>query len=185
MITALSHTLQRHATGRNVLVFFAAMAVFALVIVPRLQATLETLSGGAGPIDLLLTYTPEQVYALLTSFGDEGRQAYRQFAMTSDLLYPVVYGLFFCLLISWLFRRGLVPGSPWHRLNVLPMGAWVFDWLENIHIVALLSQYPDTLPTVARMASLCTSVKWGFGAVSTAVVLAGVVLAARNGFKAR
>lgn len=183
MITTLSNALHKFTHGRTILAFFVLMLVFALFIVPNLQGKLEASSGGTGPIDLLLAYTPETAYSMIKSYGDESRAAYRRFAMTSDVAYPVVYSVFFGLVITWLFRRSFAADSKLQLLNVVPLGAWLFDWLENIHIVTLLTTYPEMSSTVARFASLFTSVKWGFGFVGIFLVLAGVVLAAKNRFR--
>jgi len=68
-------------------------------------------------------------------------------------------------------------------LNVVPLGAWLFDWLENINIVTMLSLYPSKPAIVAQLASLCTTIKWSFGGVGITLVLIGLVMALKNGFK--
>jgi hypothetical protein len=183
MITTLSNTLKKYAKGRFILVFLALMLLFGMVIVPTIQGKLEASSGGAGPIDLLFSYTPEKAYSMIESFGDEGRALYRTFAMTGDVIYPVVYSIFFSLLITWLFQRSFASNSKLQMLNVIPLGAWLFDWLENINIVMMLSLYPSTPTTVAKLASICTTIKWSFGAVGVLLVLIGFVMALKNRFK--
>lgn len=183
MIAALSNTLKKYTNGRVILVFFALMLVFALFIVPSLAHKLEASSGGSGPIDMLFSYEPEKVYSIIASYGDESRAAYRQFAMSSDVVYPVVYSIFFGLILTWLFQRSFSSDSKLQMLNVVPLGAWLFDWLENINIVTMLSLYPETSPTVAKLASLCTSIKWGFGTVGIVLVLVGFAMAAKNRFR--
>ncbi len=183
MLTTLSEMLKKQSKGWLILLLFALVLLFAIVIVPLVQGQLEARSGGAGPIDLLFSYTPEEAYSIIASFGDEGRAIYRTFAMTGDIIYPVIYSMFFSLIMTWLFQRGFAPNSKMHLLNVIPLGAWLFDWLENIHIVTMLSLYPSTSTIVAKLASFCTTIKWSFGAVATVLVLFGFVMALKNGFK--
>ena len=165
------------------LAFLALMLLFGMVIVPTIGSKLEARSGGSGPIDLLFSYTPEKAYSMIASYGDEGRTLYRTFAMTGDIIYPVVYSILFSLLISWLFQRGFASNSKMQMLNVIPLGAWLFDWLENINIVMMLSLYPSPATTVAKLASICTTIKWSFGAVGVLLVLIGFVMALKNRFK--
>lgn len=183
MLTTLSEMLKKQCKGWLILVLLALLLLFAVVIVPTIQGQLEARSGGNGIIDVLFFYTPEQAYSMIASYGDEGRAMYRTFAMTGDILYPVVYSLFFSLFITWLFQRGFAPTSKMHLLNVVPLGAWLFDWLENIHIVTMLTLYPSTPTLVATLASFCTMIKWGFGVAATVVILIGLVMALKNGFK--
>ena len=183
MITTLSNTLKKYATGWIMLAFLALMLLFGMVIVPSIGSKLEAFSGGSGPIDLLFSYTPEKAYSMIASYGDEGRALYRTFAMTGDVIYPVVYSILFSLLITWLFQRGFASNSKMQMLNVVPLGAWLFDWLENINIVTMLSLYPSKPAIVAQLASLCTTIKWSFGGVGIMLVLIGLVMALKNGFK--
>jgi hypothetical protein len=68
-------------------------------------------------------------------------------------------------------------------LNAVPLGALLFDWLENINIVMMLSLYPSKSTAVAKLASICTTIKWSFGAVGILLVLIGFAIALKNRFK--
>ena len=75
--------------------------------------------------------------------ADYNRPFYRNVELTVDIVYPLVYLFFFGLLISWLFQRGYPSNSPMRKFNVMPLGAWFFDLIENISIVILLSVFPS------------------------------------------
>lgn len=183
MLAKLSDTLQKYAQGRIILVFLALEVAFNAIVLPNMQATLEAASGGIGPIDLQFFYTPEQVYAMVAAYGEAGRATYRLFELTGDILYPIVYTLFFSLLLTWLLQRGLPATNKLQRLNVVPFGAWVFDLLENICIVTMLSLYPATPAVVAWPATIFTMIKWSFAGASIVLVLVALGLAVKNKFK--
>lgn len=183
MIKTLSERLHRSATGRNIAIFAALMALFAVVIVPLVQAKVEAYSGGTSLVDLKMSYTPQTLYMMIASYGDAGRSLYRGFAASGDLLYPVVYSLLLALLLSWLIQRSRLSSSKLAMLNVVPLGGMVFDWLENAHVITLLSLYPEEYPAFAKTASICTSLKWGFGAAGGLLLVIALVLAASNRFK--
>lgn len=185
MLVKLSEMLKKYAKGWLILVFFGLEVVFNAAILPATQARLEAASGGTGPIDLQFFYTPEKVYSMVASYGDAGRGFYRTFELTGDIIYPVVYTLFFSLFITWLFQRGLATNSKLHRLNVVPFGAWLFDLFENLSIVAMLSLYPSTPAILAWLATIFTMIKWAFAGGSIALVIAGLVMALKNRFKQR
>ena len=183
MLTNLSNTLRKYTNGWLVLVFLAGEIFFNAVVLPGQQAKIEAGSGGMGPIDLQLFYTPEKVYGMIASYSPEVRSAYRTFEMTGDIIYPIVYTLFFALAITWLFQRGFASSSKMHGYNVAPFGAWLFDLLENIGIVTMLSIYPSTPAALAWISTIFTSVKWLFAVESVGLLLIGLFTALMTGFK--
>jgi hypothetical protein len=69
------------------------------------------------------------------------------------------------------------------KLNVVPFGAFVFDMLENATIVTLLSIFPAQPMALGWLLFLLTTVKWLFAFASIALILVGLVMALKNGFK--
>jgi hypothetical protein len=183
MLDKLSATLKKYANGWLVLVFLAGEIFFNAVVLPAQSAKIAAGSGGLGPIDLQLFYTPDKVYGMIESYGAEMRSSYRTFEMTGDIIYPIVYTLFFSLLITWLFQRGFAANSNMQKYNVVPFGSWLFDLLENIGIIAMLSVYPSTPALVAWLATVFTFVKWLFASATIILILTGLVKAGMNGFK--
>ncbi len=183
MFDRLSNTLKKYANGWLVLLFFAGEVFFNTIILPNQQAKIEAASGGTGPIDLKLFYTPDQVYSMAASYGEEGRASYRAFELTGDIIYPIVYTLFFALFLTWLFQRGFPSDSKMQKLNVVPFGGWLFDLLENLGIVAMLSVYPSTPAALAWLAAIFTFIKWLFAGATLILILIGFVMALKNGFK--
>lgn len=183
MLDKLSTTLRKYGNGWLVLVFLAGEIFFNAVVLPAQSAKIAAGSGGLGPIDLQLFYMPDKVYGMIESYSPEVRSSYRTFEMTGDIIYPIVYTLFFSLLITWLFQRGFASNSNMQKYNVVPFGAWLFDLLENVGIVTMLSIYPSTPSVVAWLAGIFTLIKWSFAGVTIILILTGLVKAALNGFK--
>ena len=183
MLINISNTLRKYANGWLVLVFLAGEIFFNAVIMPGQQAKIEAGSGGVGPIDLQLFYTPEKVYGMIEAYSPEVRTSYRLFEMTGDILYPIVYTLFFSLTITWLFQRGFASNSNMQKYNVVPFGALVIDLLENTGIITMLSVYPSTPALLAWASAVFTLVKWLFAGITLVLILIGLVMAIKNGFK--
>jgi hypothetical protein len=183
MLNKISETLKKYANGWLILLFFAGEMFFNAVVLPNQQAKIEATSGGTGPIDLQFFYTPEKVYAMIAAYGETGRADYRLFELTGDIIYPIIYTIFFALLITWLFQRGFAPDSPMQKWNVIPLGGWLFDLLENLGIVTMLSVYPSTPAALAWITALFTLVKWLFAGATIVLILIGFVMAWKNGFK--
>lgn len=183
MLPRLSAFFHRRTRGWLVLVLLFLDGVFMGFVMPLTGALLKGDSGGPAPIDLQFFYTPARVYEMVAAYGEFGRAFYRNVELTADIIYPIVYTLFLSLLISWLFQRGFPAGSRLQRLNVVPFGGWLFDLLENLGIVAMLSIYPATPAALAWLTALFTLVKWLFAGASMVLVLVGLVAAIRNGFR--
>lgn len=179
MLLRLSNRLDRLAKVWVVLALLLGVILLSQLAVQPFSEQLAQMSGGSGLIDLKLSYTPEAVFGLIDTYGDEGRAAYRYFTATSDLVFPVAYGLFLSLLVSWLLKRGTRDGSRMRMLNLVPLGAWVFDWLENGFIVTMLTSYPDRSNGIAFLAAFSTAAKWAFSAATIIVLAIAVVLALR------
>ncbi len=183
MLDKLSAALRKYVNGWLVLALLAVELFFNAVILPNQQAQIEAGSGGVGPIDLQFFYTPEKVYSMVASYGDAGRADYRLFELTGDIIYPIVYTLFFSLTITWLFQRGFPSNSAMQKYNVVPFGGWLFDLFENLGIVAMLSVYPTTPAMLAWVTAIFTVIKWLFAIASGALMMISLVKAALNGFK--
>jgi hypothetical protein len=170
MLAKLSKRFHSWARGWLILALFLAFVVFVAVTLPALQAAP---GGSIVSLDSQLFYTPEEAYSTVASYGDASR-FWITIYLTWDIVNPILYTLTFSLLISWLFQRSFKPGSMLQRLNVLPVGAGIFDLLENFSIVTLLASWFSTV---------CTMGKISFLGVSTLLVLVGLVIAAVNRFK--
>jgi len=182
VLTKLSDSLKKIANGWLVLLFLAGEIVFNAVVLPGMQAKIEANPNGAGPIDLQLFYTPEKVYGMVASYGDEIRASYRLFELTGDIIYPIIYTLFFALAITWLFKRGFPSNSRMHKYNVVPFGAWLFDLFENLCIVTMLTIYPSTPPLLAWVSVAFTFIKWLFILPTALLLIYGLFKAMMNGF---
>ena len=178
MLSKLSRLFHSWAKGWLILALFAAFVVFEAVSLPLLKAAP---GGSIESLDAQFFYTPEEAFSTVASYGDAGRFWIRIY-MTWDIVNPILYTLVFSLLISWLFQRSFKPGSKRLKLNVLPVGAGLFDILENICIVTLLAVYPAKPAVVAWVSTVCTMSKISFLGMSVLLILVGLVKAGMNRF---
>ena len=174
MLDNLSAAVTRFATGRNTLILLAVYLLINIFVLPAAEARIKAASGGVGPIDLQLSYTPDKVFSMVEAYG-EARSFYALFEFTGDLAYPIVYTLTFSFIITILFRNAFDLNSPLQKLHLLPFAAFVFDMLENVCIVTMLITYPQQITAVAVVGNLFTIVKWIAAFGSIALVLIGLI----------
>ena len=65
----------------------------------------------------------------------------------------------------------------------MPVGAWLFDMLENVGIVSMLMMYPSKPEIIAWLTMFFGSIKWAFFAITIVLMLVGLVRAAMNRFR--
>jgi hypothetical protein len=183
MLKTISERFYQWNKGWLILILFMLDGFFSGFLLPLVQGMLQDGKGGVQPLDLMLFATPEKIFTMIERYGEFNRPFYRNVELTVDIIYPIVYLFFFGLLISWLFQRGFASTSPMRKFNIIPLGAWFFDLLENIFIVTLLSVFPSQPTVLAWILVLISTVKWFFAGASILLILIGIVMAIKNGFK--
>lgn len=147
------NSLSKLASGRNILILLFLFLLANFVLIPAVYPAFETL-------DIKTSYTPEQAYQLISSYGEQGRQHYLIVELTLDVLYPLVSALLFSLAILYTFQRAF-PGKPGsQKLALLPFGILVADYAENICVVIMLLRYPQELPLLAQVSNIFTFLKF-------------------------
>ncbi len=164
------------ASGRTVLAAFAGILVTGFLVNGRPFgiAELKSITGGVGILDMEILYTPQQAYAFLSAMGEAGRSFELTRIIPLDLLVPFFYALFLSTLISWILKKWLPVDSGWHRLNVVPVIGALFDYLENLGIIAMLLAWPMEMYSIAQITMAATLLKFGFSVFAGAVVLGAV-----------
>ena len=184
MLNLISQKFHSWATGWRVFLLFIAQALMMGYIMPLAGGILALAANNSVlPLDLMFFYTPEQAFGMLDKYGEAGRSVYFRIELTADIIYPIIYTLFYGLLLSWLFQRAFKPDNSMQRWNVIPVGAWFFDMLENVGIVTMLATYPAKSAILAWLTMIFGSLKWGIFAVTVLLVLIGLVRAAMNRFR--
>lgn len=184
MFNTLSQKFHSWTTGGRVLLLLIADGLMAGYIMP-VAAGIMAFAANASvlPLDLMFFYSPAEAFAMIEKYGADGRSLYLKIELTADLVYMLIYTLFFGLLLSWLFQRGFKPASQMQKYNVMPVGALLFDLLENVGIVTMLSMYPAQPAAMAWLTMGFGSLKWLFAVASIGLALYGLVMAVMNGFK--
>jgi hypothetical protein len=184
MLNTISQKFHAWAKGWRVIILLIADALMMGYIMPLAAGIMAFAANNhVLPLDLMFFYTPTQAFEMIDKYGEAGRSIYLKIELTADIIYPIIYTLFYGLLISWLFQRAFRSDSRMQKWNIMPVGAWFFDLLENVGIVSMLAVYPSKPAILAWLTMLFGSLKWGSFVVTIGLVLIGLVKAAMNGFR--
>jgi hypothetical protein len=175
----MMHFIEKHASGRNVLILFAAaMLVYAVMMTVTIPAVTRE-AHGLPVFDLRPAgYTPADAQTLLSTMSAHGKWYYAHVQIPTDFVYPALLGLFGAFAAAWLRHRIRFP----RFLILVPFLTTLFDYLENIGILRMLRGPLDDRGV--RFASVATVLKSVFTSViMTGLGVLGVVVLA--GFIAR
>ncbi len=176
MMRKFSNGLQRAASGPVTLISLVIFLIFTALALPNQASQSEAITGDAGSPDMSFYYTAADLYDFAENYGETGRQAYIRARFTFDLAWPIVYGFFLIMGISWIFRRAFMADSHWQLANLVPVLGVILDYLENIAASLVMFRYPDPTPVVDSLAPVFTMLKWIMVGGSFVLLLAGIVV---------
>ena len=152
--------LVKNISGKRVLLLFI---LANLIYVLMLTVTIPNVMGfshGMKLLDMMPTgYDFEYVTALFNTLGQEGRDAYLYQQIPLDMLYPMLFGISFCLVTGYILNRLHQLRKPFLYLCLLPIIAGLFDYLENIGIVTLLINFPQIATNTVKITNIFSIIK--------------------------
>jgi hypothetical protein len=159
--------------------FFALPIPFALNL-PSL--VLQAATGYQGSlrwyaIDNTPGASPATDYAYLTTWGQAGRSAAVLGHLTFDLIFPPIYALFFAVSLTLIGEKLPRFAAFWRWLTLLPVIAFLSDYLENTGIIAMCLGYPaQWILGVASVTSIFTLLKFASFGLSILLMLIGAAV---------
>lgn len=176
MWRGLSDWIHRVSNGWAVAASLLIFLLFIAWVLPSQASKAEAATGGVGSPDMSFFYSADELYQMASRYGKDGREAYIRARLTFDLVWPLVYGIFLSMGISWTFRKAFSGEGPWKRANLVPVLGVLFDFLENVSTSLVMARYPRPTAVLDGLASGFTMVKWILVAGSFALFLIGIVM---------
>lgn len=132
---------------------------FTGFLFPRYHAEISQVATvEVNSLDARFSYVQADVIALFKTVKAEGRQKMKFISGVIDMMYPLVYGLLFWLLLAQL-TDGLA-NQKLRAVRFLPLVAVLFDYTENFSVLNMLQTFPSISEGQVMMSSLATSSKW-------------------------
>ncbi len=156
----MTQLLSKWAVPKIILPFFLLNLVFAFLF-PRYENQLSAIAGEKVQIlDKYPMYTKVQVMDLFTKIKAEGREIHRFMTSVVDMIYPLVYGPFLMLLITFLLKK--VFGPKTGGLNFIfgiCLLLMLVDYGENFTTLQLLGSFPNLEDSVVSRGSTLANLK--------------------------
>ena len=100
---------------------------------------------GQNTLDLQASFSSVETYQRLEAFGEIGRQMYMRTMLTVDLIFPLSMFIFLFLFSKYTSQRWAMNSAFAKSLLSLSIAYITLDFLENLTIFFLLSNFPDRL----------------------------------------
>ena len=169
----LSDWLIQNSKTWIVLSFLIVLILFILLVLPG-STRINTADKISPDIpDLSFWYSPDHLYSIAESYGINGRKEYVIMHAGFDLIWPVVYVGFLALSLSWVFGR---VSKIFLKLNLIPVIAGIFDYLENILTSIVMLRYPEHSRGIDLLAPVTTMLKWILIYLSAACLFTGLLV---------
>ena len=153
-------TLEKQTSGKKVLsLFILTNVVYLFMLFVTIPKTMR-FSNGMKLLDMLPTgYNQDYVNELLKTLGKNGREIYLTNQIPVDMIYPLLFGLTYSLLLAYFLKKLNKLKSPFNYLCLLPIIAGISDYLENIGIITMLNSYPDLTETTVNTTNTFSIIK--------------------------
>lgn len=156
------------------ILLLANLLLFSIPGLPGSRASILASAPDQQIPDMMGIYSPKAVYDFLSAIGPSGREAYQWMHYTSDLTFPLVYGLF---LFSWLCRLVVGKDSKLHYVPFIAVLASAADLAENFSMVSITDRFPVYLQGLTRLAQVFSLMKFlGIGVCG----VIGLILVVNN-----
>ncbi len=149
--------------------------LFIIMVLPQVTENSRSILGTGHSPDTSLIYSAEDLYTMAEAYGAEGRMYYIKLRYTFDIVWPMVYLFFLVGSISMIFRP-LEIKTFWKKINLLPFGAVMLDFMENIAASIVMYRYPLRSPVIAELAPIFTFFKWSLIGASFCALIVGMCL---------
>ena len=173
--------IEKNISGKKVLgLFILTNLVYTFMLTVTIPKTMK-FSNGMKLLDMMPTgYDLNYVNELFTSLGENGRLTYLTNQIPVDMIYPLLFGLSYCLLMGYFLKKLNKLNSPYSYLCIIPIIAGITDYLENIGIITMLKIYPELKESAVYTTNIFSVIK----SISTSIVfIAFIVILITLGIK--
>jgi len=176
--------LEKKSTPNNIKIGLIAVLAFNLVLFPLFP---QIIKGIEVPLDSMLDlnfgYTTKEAYLQLSNLGEDGRIAYFWLVAIIDMLYPLVYGFVYAIVVVRQLKQNCLEKLRW--LVWFPVLMAFSDVLENVGTLLQLVSFPQQNELASAFGSFFNQAKWTFAGITFLVVLGLFVYSKKRKQKVR
>ena len=165
----------------TLIAFILALLISQFIMAP-IEAELKG-STGYGVIEFEFAWTSEQINTIFKAWGSEGKKK-EAFVTYVDFLFIPCYSLFMagCILLVTRKLEGKLQEIGLY-MTILPFIAGIFDVIENINLLLMLTYDAFIWSLSPFIASLCATIKFSLIFIAIIFFIVALILLIINKFK--
>jgi len=169
--------VKKTSTGKKTLIFFliflAFNFLFNLFIIPQFN----TYSGNISMLDVSRGYDIHLAEKFITKTPKEALSFYLRCFLPVDLVFPIIYALFFSFTLAFLFSKLTLKTNKIELLLLFPFLMAATDYIENIGIAFMIVMNPKFNNVFAAVIMFFSSLKWHLGGIiSLSIIITFIIL---------
>jgi hypothetical protein len=169
--------IKRNLKGKTIIPLFLLAGIIYTIMMTITIPKVMSYSGGMKILDMMPTgYNIAYVNALLTTLGEEGRNTYLYNQIPLDLIYPLLFGASLCLILAYILRKLEKLEGHLYYVCLLPLFAALFDYCENIGVIAMLNSYPNNSNILTVTTNVFSVLKSSFTTINFIMLIALLVI---------
>ena len=159
-MNTLSDWLYRCSSWPTIIFATIVYGIFMSAVMSPHAEDMASFAGDWGAPDGHLFYSPDELYAQISTWGEAGRAHYINFRLGLDPVWALAYTSFLITITSVALRRATLPDDRRRLLNLVPLVPMSADLAENALGIALMSAYPARLEWLAWLTATTSCFKW-------------------------
>ncbi len=141
--STILNLISKYSNGKIIIILFILTQIIYFLMLFYTIPIVTNYANGMEILDLQpLGFTAEYALNLMESLGSEGRDYYLCRQIPLDLIYPLLFGITYSLLLFYLFKKTKIKDR-YYFLTLIPLFGGFFDYIENIGIILMLKSYPN------------------------------------------
>lgn len=155
--------------GQLLVSFAVLMGIFSVThIVPQWGGSkaITVMAHGTPLLDQQPVFSSREVIERLDAFGLAGREMYRRFTYTIDVIFPVSLFIFLVTIKRFVVQARTLSKRASMVLTGLPITWFAADMIENAIIFTLIGQFPNENLILGGILGYLTVVKFGLLSLS-------------------
>jgi hypothetical protein len=174
MLTRISNYFYDAISPKNIFIPVGVQLLFGFFILPKMNSLIDPLEKTI-LLDLRIGFSEQKAYEVLEILGEKGRNIYLFTEAFIDILYPVVYSIAFCMLLSLFFQKAFSKNHYLRIFNLFPFLVGFFDILENFGIITMLINFPQKIAGIPQFTSWANLFKWGATLFNLILLFTGII----------
>jgi len=156
----MKEIIHRNINGKKVLLLFILTNLVYIFMLSITIPKVMSFSNEMKLLDMMPTgYDTEYVNSLFSKLGEAGRNAYMYNQIPVDMIYPLLFGITYCLVLAYFLKKLNKLNNPFFYLCLLPIVTGISDYMENIGILTMLIRYPDVSVLLVSITNFFTIIK--------------------------